>query len=153
MHFEAGLRMPGVFGQTISIVGALVIGEAAVTAGLIEPIIVVVVAFTTLASFLVPGYSAALTIRMLRFPLILLSSVLGFYGLALGSYIYLLHIVSLRSFGIPYFAPLAPLFLKDMRDMFVRLPAWSLNRRPSVYRAENKIRAGRNQKPGPERVE
>jgi len=148
---EAGLRMPGVFGQTISIVGALVIGEAGVTAGLVEPNIVVIVAFTTLASFLVPSYNAGIAIRLLRIPLILLSASLGFYGLALGNFIYLLHLVSLRSFGVPYFAPVAPLFLKDMRDLFIRLPWWLQDRRPKVYRSQDQIRAGRNQKPGPER--
>lgn len=148
---EAGLRMPGVFGQTMSIVGALVIGEAGVTAGLIEPIIVVLVAFTTLASFVVPGYNAAITIRILRFPLILLSSTLGFFGLFLGAMFYLMHLVSLRSFGVPYFAPVAPLFLKDMGDLFIRLPWWRQASRPTYYRPEDKTREGRNQKPGPEK--
>lgn len=148
---EAGLRMPGVFGQTMSIVGALVIGEAAVTAGLIEPIIVVLVAFTTLASFLVPNYNAAISVRLLRFPLIFLSASLGFFGLILGAMFYLIHLVSLRSFGVPYFAPLAPLFLKDLKDMFIRLPWWSLSRRPTYYRPEDEIRAAQNQKPGPEK--
>lgn len=148
---EAGLRMPGVFGQTMSIVGALVIGEAAVTAGLIEPIIVVLVAFTTLASFVVPGYNAAISIRVLRFPLILLSALLGFFGLITGAMFYLMHLISLRSFGVPYFAPVAPLSLKDMRDMYVRLPRWLLDTRPTFYQPEDEIRQGRNQKPGPEK--
>jgi len=148
---EAGLRMPGIFGQTMSIVGALVIGEAGVTAGLIEPVIVVLVAFTTLASFVVPNYNAAITIRLLRFPLILLSASLGFFGLFLGAMFYLMHLVSLRSFGVPYFAPIAPLFLKDMGDMFVRLPKWLLTSRPTYYRPEDKTNQGRNQQPGPEK--
>lgn len=148
---EAGLRMPGTFGQTISVVGALVIGEAGVTAGLIEPIVVVVVAFTTLASFIVPSYHAALAVRMLRFPLILLSSFLGFFGLVLGAMFYLFYLVNLRSFGIPYFAPMAPLFLKDMKDLLVRFPWWSLSQRPAVYRPEDRISQGQNQKPEPEK--
>ncbi|MHB1407962.1 MAG: spore germination protein, partial [Desulfitobacteriaceae bacterium] len=148
---EAGLRMPGAFGQTLSIVGALVIGESAVTAGLIEPIIVVIVAFSTLASFVVPGYNAAISLRVLRFPLILLSAVLGFFGLLLGAMFYLMHLVSLRSFGVPYFAPVAPLFLKDMRDMYVRLPWWKQSERPTYYRPEDQIMAGPQQKPGPEK--
>lgn len=148
---EAGLRLPGAFGQTLGIIGALVIGEAAVTAGLIEPIIVVIVAFTTLASFVVPGYNAAISLRILRFPLILLSASLGFFGLILGAMFYLMHLVSLRSFGVPYFAPVAPLFLKDMKDMYVRLPWWQQARRPSYYRQEDQIMAGPEQKPGPKK--
>lgn len=148
---EAGLRMPGVFGQTMSIVGALVIGEAAVTAGLIEPIIVVLVALTTLASFVVPSYPAAISIRLLRFPLILFSATMGFFGLFLGAMFYLIYLVSLRSFGIPYFAPLAPLFLKDMGDMLIRLPWWQQFRRPTYYRPQDDSRAGPNQKPGPDK--
>jgi len=147
---EAGLRMPGVFGQTISIIGALVIGEAAVTAGLIEPIIVVIVAFGTLASFLVPGYHAAISIRLLRFPLIILSAFLGFFGLYIGSMFYLMHLVSLRSIGVPYFAPLAPLFRQDLGDLFIRLPWWLQVRRPAYYRPSDEISAASGQKPGPD---
>lgn len=148
---EAGLRMPGILGQTMSIVGALVIGEAAVTAGLIEPMIVVVVAITTLSSFIVPGYNAAISIRLLRFPLILLGGSLGFFGLALGAVFYLMHLISLRSFGVPYFAPVAPLIFKDMGDIFTRLPSWQQSLRPTFYRTEDQIKKGRNQKPGPEK--
>jgi hypothetical protein len=148
---EAGLRMPGVFGQTISIVGALVIGEAGVTAGLVEPIVVVIVAFTTLASFMVPNYNAALSVRLLRFPILFLSATLGFFGMTLGAMFFLMHLVSLRSFGVPYFAPIAPLFLKDLGDMFIRLPWWLQSHRPTYYRPEDETKAGRNQKPGPEK--
>ena len=148
---EAGLRMPGAFGQTISIVGALVIGEAGVTAGIVEPIVVVIVAFTTLASFIVPNYSAAVSIRLLRFPIILLSASLGIFGTSLGAMFLLMHLVSLRSFGVPYFAPIAPLSLKDLGDMFIRLPGWLQSHRPTYYKPEDKTKAGRNQKPGPEK--
>lgn len=118
---------------------------------MIGPIIVVLVAFTTLASFVVPNYNAAIAIRLLRFPLILLSAVLGFFGLFMGAMFYLMHLVSLRSFGVPYFAPVAPLFLKDMGDMFVRLPMWLRTSRPTYYRSEVKTNQGRNQQPGPEK--
>jgi len=148
---EAGLRMPGVFGQTMSIVGALVIGEAGVTAGLVEPIIVVIVAFTTLASFIIPNYNAALSIRLMRFPILLLGATLGFFGTTLGAMFLFLHLISLRSFGVPYFAPIAPLFLRDLGDMFIRLPWWLQSHRPTYYRPEDETKAGRNQKPGPEK--
>jgi hypothetical protein len=143
--------MPGVFGQTISILGALVIGEAAVTAGVVGPLTVIIVALTTLASFVVPSYPAAISIRLLRFPLILLSAAMGFFGLSLGAMFLLVHLVSLRSFGVPFFSPLAPLFLNEMGDMLVRLPWWKQLRRPKHYRPMDEIREGPNQKPGPEK--
>jgi spore germination protein KA len=148
---EASQRMPSVFGQTIGIVGALVIGQSGVTAGLIEPIIVVIVAFTTLTSFIISNYTAALAIRLMRFPIILLSATLGFFGTTLGAMFLLMHLVSLRSFGVPYFAPIAPLFLKDLGDMFIRLPWWLQTHRPTYYRPEDETKAGRDQKPGPEK--
>jgi hypothetical protein len=148
---EAGLRMPGIFGQTISILGALVIGEAAVTAGVVGPLTVIIVALTTLASFVVPSYPAAISIRLLRFPLMLLSAAMGFFGLSLGAMFLLVHLVSLRSFGVPFFSPLAPLFLNEMGDMLVRLPWWKQLRRPKHYRPMDEIREGPNQKPGPEK--
>lgn len=147
---EAGMRMPGVFGQTLSIVGALVMGDAAVTAGLLEPIVVVVVALSTMASFAVPGYKAAVAIRLVRFPLIILSAFLGLYGLFLGAMFFLAILVSMRSVGVPYFAPVAPLMTSDMQDFFVRVPWWRLSHRPKFIRAVDKIRSGPNQKPGPE---
>lgn len=147
---EASLRIPGVFGQTISIVGALVIGDAAVTAGLVGPLTVILIAFTTLASFTVPGYSAAVAIRLLRFPLIILSSFLGFFGLTLGAVLYLTHLVSLRSFGVPYFSPVAPLFTRELTDLFVRLPWWLQRFRPRYLRTQDPTRQGPKLKPGPE---
>ncbi|HZW81920.1 MAG TPA: spore germination protein, partial [Candidatus Deferrimicrobium sp.] len=147
---EASLRMPKVLGQTISIIGALVIGDAATTTGIIGPFTVIVVAFTTLASFVIPSYNAALSIRILRFPLILMSAAMGFFGLTLGAVFYLTHMVSLRSFGVPYMAPVAPWFFKDMRDLFVRLPWWLQVHRPTVYRPQDEIRVGQEQKPKPD---
>ena len=145
---EASQRMPGVFGQTIGIVGALVIGESGVTAGLIEPIIVVIVAFTTLTSFTISNYTAALAIRLMRFPIILLSATLGFFGTALGAMFLLMHLVSLRSFGVPYFAPIAPLFLKDLGDMlFVSLGGYKHIAQPIIGR-KTKLRQAATKNPG-----
>lgn len=125
---EAGIRLPRPIGQTISIVGALVIGQSAVSAGLISPAVVIVVAFTAIASFTFPGFQAAFTIRFLRFPLIFLAGALGLFGLVTGLMIILIHAVGLRSFGVPYLSPFAPLTLTDLKDAIIRAPWWAIRR-------------------------
>lgn len=106
---EAGIRLPTVVGQTVSIVGALVIGQAAIQAGLVSPLMVIIVAFTGIDSFTVPQYPLGQAIRTLRFPLMLTAAILGLFGVMLGLLAILLHLCALRSFGIPYLSPLSPL--------------------------------------------
>lgn len=106
---EAGIRLPTVVGQTVSIVGALVIGQAAIQAGLVSPLMVIIVAFTGIASFTVPQYPLGQAIRTLRFPLMLTAGILGLFGVMLSLLAILLHLCALRSFGVPYLSPLTPL--------------------------------------------
>jgi spore germination protein KA len=148
---EAGLRLPKIVGPTISIVGALVIGEAAVTAGLVSAPMVIVVATTGIASFTVPRYAVGLTIRFLRFPLLILSGTLGMVGLMWGLIAIAVHLSSLRSFGVPYLASLAPAYPGDLKDVLVRMPWWKFKRRPQFTGTPNIHRQAGNQKPGPER--
>ncbi|SCY76949.1 spore germination protein [Alkaliphilus peptidifermentans] len=126
---EAGVRMPRPIGQAVSIVGALVIGEAAVAAGIVGAPMVIVTALTAISSFIVPSVADIAT--LLRFAFLLLSGITGLFSLVLGSLFVLVHAVSLRSFGIPYLAPVAPFFLQDMKDFFARFPLWALNNRPA----------------------
>ncbi|MBD2869086.1 spore germination protein [Paenibacillus arenilitoris] len=119
---EAGLRMPRAVGSAVSIVGALVIGEAAVQAGFISAPIVIIVASTGIASFAVPRYSLSLPFRMLRFPLLGLSGSLGFYGIAIGTIFILGHLCMLESFGVPYLSPASTIGDKGMGDTFYRKP-------------------------------
>lgn len=98
---EAGLRLPRPAGQAISIVGALVIGQAAVQAGIVSPIMVIVMAGTGIASFAIPAFNLALSVRLLRFTFMLLATTLGLHGVNLGLSALLIHLVSLRSFGVP----------------------------------------------------
>lgn len=125
---EAGVRMPRPIGQAVSIVGALVIGEAAVAAGIVGAPMVIVTALTAISSFIIPSVADIATI--LRFAFLFLSGITGLFSIILGSLFVLVHAVSLRSFGIPYLAPVAPFFLQDMKDFFVRFPLWALNSRP-----------------------
>jgi len=118
---EAGLRLPKAVGSAVSIVGALVIGEAAVQAGFISAPIVMIVAGTGIASFAFPRYSLALPFRLLRFPLLLLGGVFGFYGVAIGVVFILAHLVTLRSFGTPYLQPIAPMGGRIVKDALIRM--------------------------------
>jgi len=119
---EAGIRMPRPVGQAVSIVGALVIGQAAVQAGIVSAPLVIVVSFTGIASFIFPSYSLGIAIRLLRFPLMLLAGVFGLYGIFLGLLVITIHVLKLRSFGVPYSAPVAPLSPSGLEDSIFRAP-------------------------------
>lgn len=137
---EASVRLPGPIGQTIGIVGALVVGQAAVQAGIVSPIMVIIVALTTIGSFASPSYSAAIALRMLRFPMMLAAGVFGLYGIMLLLIVLIIHLCSLKSFGVPYMAPFAPIHLKDLKDTIVRAPLYRMKRRPVSFHPEDVIR-------------
>ena len=130
---EAGIRLPKQIGQAISIVGALVIGQAAVQAGIISAPVVIVVSITGIAAFTIPRYSMASGIRLIRFPMIILAGTLGLYGIVLGFLCIVLHLTSLRSFGVPYFTPIAPLTIKGLKDVLIRTPIWDRILRPQIH--------------------
>lgn len=131
---EAGIRMPRAVGQTVSIVGALVIGQAAAQAGIISNIMVIIVAITATANFVAPVYSLSASTRILRLILVPIASFLGLYGVLLGLIVMVAHLASLRSFSVPYLAPIAPFSPKNQKDVIFRLPYWALNRRPTYLR-------------------
>lgn len=128
---EAGVRMPRAVGQTVSIVGALVIGQAAVEAGIVSNVLVIIVAFTAISSFVSPIYNFSIATRLLRFVLILGASIIGLYGILLLLVIMVAHLSSLRSFGIPYLTPVAPLSPVNQDDVFVRFPIGGNKKRPT----------------------
>ncbi len=128
---EAGIRTPKAIGQAISILGALVIGQAAVQAGIISAPMVIIVSLTGIANFIIPHYDLAFTIRFLRFPVMFLAASFGIFGLTVGMLLIYIHMVSLRSFGMPYLAPTAPLRVQNLKDVFIRAPWWTLNQSAS----------------------
>lgn len=144
---EAGLRLPRAVGQAVSIVGALVIGQAAVQAGFVSPVMVIVVSITAIANFSTPIFAMAIAARLLRFVLMGLASILGFYGMMLGIMFMAIHLCSLRSFGIPYMMPIAPFNIGNQQDAFFRFPLWAFKKRPPFMSKGNVIRTGDNQKP------
>jgi len=146
---EAGIRMPRAVGQAVSIVGALVLGQAAVQAGIVSSIMVIIVAITGIASFTTPAYNLAISARLIRFVLMILAATFGFYGITLGLIIIIAHLNSLRSFGIPYLSPLSPVIPSDQKDAVLRFPLWSMFKRPRLLNQQNTIRENSNLKPSP----
>ncbi len=123
---EAGLRLPRAIGPAVSIVGALIIGDAAVQAGLVSTPMVVVVAFTGIASFVTPSYNAGLMVRILRFGMLFLAATLGFFGIIMGLLLLAVRMASMSSLGQPYLSPVAPFNLSHVSDVLVRRP-WSVD--------------------------
>ncbi|MDD9265566.1 spore germination protein [Paenibacillus sp. GCM10023248] len=133
---EAGLRIPKPIGQTVSIIGALVIGQAAVQAGIVSAPMVIVVSITGIASFIIPHFDLGLTFRLLRFPVMILAASLGLYGVILCIILIYLHLVTLRSFGTSYLTPTAPIAFSDWKDVLIRVPMWMMKKRPTIYGSE-----------------
>ena len=148
---EAGVRLPKQIGSAVSIVGALVIGQASVQAGLVSAPMVIVVAITGIASFMIPRYATGIAIRMLRFPIILLAGTLGLLGIMMGIIVIVIHLCGLRSFGVPYLAPLAPLKGRELKDVLWRAPWWMMDTRPHFTGKFNSNRQSPNQSPNPKK--
>jgi hypothetical protein len=148
---EAGIRMPKAVGSAVSIVGALVIGQAAVQAGIVSAPVVIVVATTGIASFAIPRYNFGTAYRILRFPMLILAGMLGLYGIISGVLIMIIHLVSLRSFGVPYMSPVAPQRPQNLKDVFIRAPRWSMTHRPAFFSGSDKKRIPEGQQPSPKR--
>lgn len=127
---EAGLRVPSPIGSTIGIVGALILGDAAVNAGIVSPILIIVVAITGIASFAIPDFSFGFHIRIFRFWFIALGVTAGFLGIGVGLFIYITALCSLKSFGVPYTTPIAPSFNSKGNGYFIP-PIWKQEYRAS----------------------
>lgn len=123
---EAGIRMPRAIGPAVSIVGALILGQAAVEAGFVSAAVVIIVAISAISNFTLPSTSIVNAARGFRFILILISAFIGLYGILLMTLCIWLHISSLRSFGIPYFSPFAPFDFKEQKDTLARFSLPSL---------------------------
>lgn len=145
---EGGVRLPRPIGPAVTIVGALILGDAAVSAGLISPMVVIVVSSTAIASFTIPGFDLSIALRLLRLVLMFMAAFLGFFGLYYGLLFVLIHLASLRSFGIPYMAPLFSARDQNLRDVLRRAPWWSQYERPGTFTTGGK-RVAEGLKPAP----
>jgi spore germination protein KA len=123
---EAGIRMPRAVGTSISIVGALVLGQASVEAGLVSPAMVIIVSITAITGFIFPSFEIGISIRILRFAFMGLAASFGFFGIIIGLIALVLHLCHLQSFGVPYMTPFAPFQAKEQRDNIVRVPWWQM---------------------------
>lgn len=140
---EAGVRLPGAMGNTIGIVGGLIIGQAAVQANIVSPVVVIVVAFTALCSFAIPNEEFATAFRILKFFFIGMCAWLGFFGFLIALLGVLVHLAHLKSFGIPYLMPFIGAELtdyQDERDSLLKMPIFYLKRRPFFASRKNKTR-------------
>ncbi|MCL1630668.1 spore germination protein [Sporolactobacillus sp. CPB3-1] len=138
---EAGARLPTKVGQTIGIVGGIVIGTASVQAGITSNVLLIIVAMSALAAFITPNYRMATTIRFIRFPFILSAQVLGLLGIALCYMLFVCHLIKLTSLGRPYIEPIFPLRVSDLKDAYIRLPYNNQTMRPLFLRTRDPGRA------------
>ncbi|MBL4937269.1 spore germination protein [Clostridium sp. YIM B02515] len=134
---EGGLRLPGKVGQVLSVVGGLIIGDAAIRAKFASPTTLLILGITVVATFVIPNYDMAIAIRVLRFPILILSEMMGMFGIALGWYFIIVHICSLESFGVPYFSINKP---GDFKDLFIRTQFWKMNKRPESIPNKDPVR-------------
>lgn len=137
---ESGIRMPKAMGQAVSIVGTLVIGTAAVDAGIVSAAMVIVVSITAISSFVIPAFNLSISARLIRFLFMVLAASFGLFGIFVGMIGLVLHLCSLRSFGVPYLAPMGPFIPADQKDTLIRLPWWSLLTRPRLTAPKNNTR-------------
>ncbi|MGP0577263.1 spore germination protein [Paenibacillus peoriae] len=133
---EAGIRLPKPIGPAMGIVGGLVIGDAAVNAGIVSPFLVIVVAVTAISSFSIPTYSAGITLRLLRFVGMLFAAILGMLGTILFFLLICIHLTKLKSFGVPYVTPFSPMRPSDWKDMYIRAPISMMKRRPLMMKTQ-----------------
>ena len=138
---EAGIRIPSVIGPTIGIVGALILGQAAVAASIVSPILIIVIAITAISSFVVPNYNASFAVVFIA-----LAAFLGFFGIAFGIFIFSLHLAKLSSFGVPFLTPIAPYRSKN-KDRVLRPPGFAEKYRPLFLRPLDWIRQSENTRP------
>ncbi|SHI76735.1 spore germination protein [Lutispora thermophila] len=126
---EASSRVPGAIGETLGIVGALILGQAAVQAGLVSPILIIIVAASGIASYVIPDYSLSLAVRVSRFFFIIMGYMAGFYGISIGMFVYFAIMCSIKSFGVPFMAPVAPK-LRTSHDIIAVRPIDGMKYRP-----------------------
>ncbi|UJL46909.1 spore germination protein [Virgibacillus sp. NKC19-16] len=143
---EASIRLPNSIAQTFGIVGGLVVGTAMVEAGLVSYGGLIVVAITAVSSFAQPNIEMSSTIRVLGFPLMIMAATFGLLGIMLGSLFIFIHLSRITSFGVPYFAPFAPLNIHEFKDTIIRLPVWMQDKRPKTSSRYQKGKTSREWK-------
>lgn len=133
---EAGLRMPGPIGSTLGIVGGLILGQAAVSAKIVSPIMIIIIAITGIGSFATADYSLSWSFRIMRLVFIALAAFMGFYGIAIGIFIYALMLAKQKSFGVPFLSPDPRMKSKSMVNAVFVNPLWRRENRPEFLKTQ-----------------
>lgn len=136
---EASLRVPAPIGSTIGIIGGLILGEAAVSANLVTPLLIIIVAITGICSYAIPDFSLNFTIRTFRFMYIILGYIAGFLGISFGMFIQLILLSNLQSFGASYFSPYLPPTNKNTDSSFFIKPIWKKENRSSFLNTKRPV--------------
>lgn len=134
---EAGIRMPGPIGSTLGIVGGLILGQAAVSAKIVSPIMIIIIAITGIGSFATVDYALSWTYRILKLVFVLLASLMGYYGIAIGIFIYSLYLGKQKSFGIPFLSPMPKERSKSMSNPIFVNAVWRQEKRPNYLKPKN----------------
>ncbi|MCM0647862.1 spore germination protein [Clostridium swellfunianum] len=129
---EADIKMPKTMGQSVSVVGGLVLGQAAINSGIVSAHMIIVVAFSAVSALAIPTPELQMPLAYIRFGLLVLGGLGGMVGLTCGLIAIIMHLLSLRSFGVPFLAPVGPLRPKELKDIFIRAPLWSLKKMPKT---------------------
>lgn len=134
---EAGVRIPGPIGPTLGIIGGLILGQAAVAANIVSPILIIIVAVTGIGSFAIPNFSLGYAYRLLRFGYIFLGAIAGFFGITLGLFIQGVWFTAAKSFGVPFMAPIGPVTKDGLADQILRYPIWKQETRPDYLNVKD----------------
>lgn len=142
---EAAIRLPTYIGTAISVVAGLIIGQAAVEAGIVSNLLIIIVAATAIASYVIPSQDMALAVRIIRFTYMLFAAIFGIIGIVVVAALTAAHLIRLESLGQPYCQPISPLSLSGLKDSFIRMPYNLLKERPYMTRTKNKTRGGKDE--------
>lgn len=133
---EGGLRMPSKIGQTLSVVGGIIIGDAAIKAKFVSSSVLLIAGIATVSSFAISNYQMSIAIRFLSYPMLVLANWLGALGIVIECFFVLAYLCSLENFGVPYFS----FHRKDLKDIFIRSPIWKMNERPEAIPHNDPVR-------------
>jgi hypothetical protein len=139
---EASIRLPTYIGTTIGVVGGIIIGQAAVSAGIVSNLFIIVVGIMAIAAYVTPNHEFGMAITVLRIFILLMASLFGIVGMISSFSLLLMHLLSLESLGQPYFSPIMPLKIRDIKDTIIRFPLKFMKKRPDTAQPMKKRRSG-----------
>lgn len=137
---EASIRLPGSISSAMSIVGGIIVGDAAIRAGLVSPLLIIIVGLTSLTTFVIPSYELSSSLRLVKYFLLVLSAMFGIFGLTVGIVLFISQLCALYSYGTEFTAPFSPTYKKGFLESLVELPIFRRNTRPEYYEPIDLVR-------------